>query len=195
MKYSDLYNYANGLETDAISVKDLARRIASSSGTDIGEVNFWPVELDSNISYGHIKYERDRSSAYGEEFRIANIRYDKTLNRCWTRFVCCKELMHVFDTPEERVDTREKFLKLMKELETLPMKPDISPMLASELNAEWMALIVLCPKKLRDRYKPLMADKTMSELDVALKLKIPEATVRSLMSDYYETALASFTRA
>jgi hypothetical protein len=189
MRYAALYQYSNGQTSDAISVHDLAGRICAFH-PDVGAYNFVPVELDPEVSLGHLKYERDRDSPYEGPFRVANIRYDKTLNRCWTRFVCCKELMHVFDSAEERVDDRNKFLKLMKEFESIPMKADISPMFASELSAEWMAVIVLCPKRLRDVLRPQWLDKTLSNYDVALRLKIPEVTIKSLMDDYYDTALA-----
>lgn len=190
MRYSDLYAYVQGSTASVVSVKDLAAQICAHHGNDVGIVNFWPVELDSNISFGHIKYEWDRDSPYEEEFRIANIRYDKTLNRCWTRFVCCKELMHVFDKPEERVDTREKFFRLMSELESLRLKEDMSPMFYSELEAQWMAIILLCPPRLRNVYKPLFENKSMSAYNIALKLKIPEAAIRNTMNDYYDQAMA-----
>jgi hypothetical protein len=192
MLFSDLYKYANDLPDDVISVKKLAVHIEAHH-PDIGEVNFWPVVLDAQISLGHMVYERARSSAYGAAFTVANVRYDKNQNRCWRRFICCKELMHVFDDANERVDSREKFLQLMKELESRPLKDDISAMFSSEMNAEWMALLVLCPKRLRDKWRPTWADKTLSDYDVALKLKVPEAYVFALMDDYYDAALKTLT--
>jgi len=190
MRFSDLYAHSNGLATEVISLDDLARHIVMHHD-HIGEVNFFPVELDSDVSLGHIKYERDRSSAYGAEFTVANIRYDNTLNRCWRRYVCCKELMHVFDTAAQRVDSREKFLKLMSEFATLPLSGDISPMLFSELQAEWMAVLVLCPARLREKYRAAWQAKELSDYDVALALKVPEAIINGLMSDYYDNALTN----
>ena len=98
--------------------------------------------------------------------------------------------MHIFDKPEELVNTRERFATLMSELESLRMKDDMSPMFFSEVEAQWMAVIVLCPPRLRNKYKPLLDNKTMSEYDIALKLKIPEAAIRNTMSDYYDQAMA-----
>ncbi|MCW2783327.1 MAG: hypothetical protein JWR35_3776 [Marmoricola sp.] len=92
--------------------------------------------------------------------------------------------MHIFDSADEKVSDRGRFLRLMQEFEVRPMAGDISPMFTSELRAEWMALIILCPKRLRDEVWPLWADKTLSNYDVALKFKIPEDVVESLMSDY-----------
>lgn len=162
----------------------------SAHHDDVGEVHFWPVDLDPEIAFGHIKYERDRSSPYEDEFTVANIRFDKNLTRCWRRFVCCKELMHVFDSAAERVDTREKFLRLMGEFEAIPISEDVSPMFLSELRAQWMALMVLCPKRLRDKYIIGWRDKSLTDYDLALKIKIPELAIKALMSDHYETGLA-----
>ncbi len=188
MNFAQLYNHVNGLTTDNISVKEVANFVVAHHD-DVGEVNFWPVELDPDISLGHIKYERDRSSPYDAEFSIANIRFDKCLNRCWRRFVCCKELMHVFDTADQRVDTRDRFVRLMGEFEAIPIPVDASPMFLSELWAEWKALIVLCPQRLREKYIAGWQNKTLSDFDIALKLKIPETVVSAAMGGYYLNAL------
>ena len=171
-------------------MRDVANRIVAHHA-QIGEINFYAVELDGDISLGHMKYERDRSSPYDDEFTVANIRFDKTLNRCGRRYVSCKEMMHIFDTADEAVSSRERFIQLLNEFETLPMPKDISPMYLSELNAEWKALLILCPKRLRDKYRGGWEANEVgySDLDIALKLKIPENLIRSIMSPYYETAL------
>ena len=74
MRFSDLYNYANGLPDPVISVRKLADYIVAHH-PDIGEVNFYPVEIDPNITLGHILYERERSGPYTDPYTVANIRY------------------------------------------------------------------------------------------------------------------------
>jgi hypothetical protein len=193
MRYSDLYTYAQSLIGDFVPLRDLARKIkADHSG--IEEIEFWPVDLDPHISLGHMKYERGRTSPYDAPFTIATIRYDKRANRCWTRFICCKELMHVFDDDAQSVNSREKFLKLMDEWQTRPLEADLSAMFTSEVNAEWMALLILCPLRLRTKWFQQWSDKSVSDYDVALALRIPEAFVKSVMSDYYLEALETLTR-
>lgn len=192
MKFIDLYNYVADLESPVIAVRDVKQRIIAHH-SEIGDIKFWPVDLDPQISLGHILYERERDSPYEQPFTVANVRFDRKQNRCWRRLICCKELMHVFDGPEEKASDRGRFLRLMQEFEVRPMAGDTSPMFSSELRAEWMALLILCPKRLRDATRPQWADKTLSNYDVALKYKIPEDVVESLMSDYYDTALARFT--
>jgi hypothetical protein len=192
MKFLDLYHYVQRLDSQVIAVRDLQNCIINRH-PDIGQIKLWPVDLDPQISLGHILYERERDSPYEAPYTVANVRFDRKQNRCWRRLICCKELMHIFDDPTEKVSDRGRFLKLMQEFEVRPMAGDISPMFNSELRAEWMALLILCPKHLRDVVRPQWADKTLSNYDVALKFKIPEDVIESLMSDYYDTALSRFT--
>jgi hypothetical protein len=140
-----------------------------------------------------MKYERARSSPYSEAFTIANIRFEKKQNRCWTRFICCKELMHVFDNEEQCVNSRQKFLHLMTELQQRPMRGDISQMFSSELDAEWMALLVLCPERLRTKWRQQWLEKQVSDYDVALALRIPENFIKPIMGEYHDTALQTLT--
>jgi hypothetical protein len=159
----------------------------------VEQVDFWPVELDQNISLGHMVYERAKSSAYGDSFTIANIRFDRTQNRCWARYICCKELMHVFDSEPQSVNSRQRFLQLMAEWQTRPMREDFSPMFSSEMDAEWMALLVLCPVRLRNKWRQQWINKTISDYDVALALRIPEIFARPVMGDYHDVALRTLT--
>jgi Zn-dependent peptidase ImmA (M78 family) len=193
MRFSDLYEYSNSLPEPTVSVRELANRIRSSH-QHVGEINFYPVDLDEDVSLGHIVYERDRSSPYEGEFTVANIRFSRQLNRCWRRFVCCKELMHLFDSDDERTNTRAKFVQLMNELETPPLAGDMSPMLSSEYEAEWMALTVLCPARLRDAYRDAFHSGELPAYEVAAAFRVPEAYVPALMSDYYKTALSALLR-
>lgn len=188
MKFVDLYKYIDGLNGEVIAIRDI-RRFIIVNHPDIGEIKFWPVDLDPQVALGYIRYDRDRDSPYSEPFRVANVRFDRQQNRCWRRLICGKELMHIFDEAAEQVSDRGRFLRLMQEFEVRPMAGDESPMFNSEIRAEWMALIILCPKRLRDAVRPLWLNKTLTSLEVALKFKIPEDTIESLMSDYYDTAL------
>ena len=52
-----------------------------------------------------------------------------------------------------------------------------------------MALAVLCPKPLRDRFRADWQNKVLSDYEVALEFRIPEAAVRTVMGDYFDTAL------
>jgi len=102
--------------------------------------------------------------------------------------------MHVFDGPDEIVDTRDKLLELMGEFGSPRLAVDASPMYQSELRAQWKAILCLSPKRIRDEMCQGLADGTYTQYDVANKLKIPEASVRGLQHEYYDEALSRALR-
>lgn len=187
MIFKDLYEFAAKIETPVIRVKDLARRITSYHD-EVGEITFTPVVLDENTTLGYVLYDYDRSSAYGDEFRIMGVRYSGDLNKCNRRFVCCKETMHAFDSDDERTNTRERFYTLMRELETNPLPARQSAMLSSENKAEWMALVILCPKPRRDALKAELDAGNMTPRQVAEDILLPEWTIEALMGSLYDEA-------
>ena len=191
MNFLDLYRFASAQAGPAIPVRALAEEIKMRHA-EIGEVFFWPVALDPQISLGHLKLERDRDSPYSEPFTVANIRFHSGLNRCWRRFVCCKELMHLFDSDDAKTDSRRKLEVLFSELEDARLTTDSSPMFKSERNANWMALAVLCPQASRDACLKLSRD-GMSNYEIALRLKVPEGCIPPLIGRYYESVLQKLT--
>jgi hypothetical protein len=158
----------------------------------VGEVALYPCKLDETISLGHIVYDQDRSSPYDGTFDVAIICFSQTLNRCWRRLVCTKELMHVFDGTQGRTSSRDRFVTLLRELETAPRYEDASPMFKTERDALWKSLLVLCPERLYAKH--IRRDLTGNEIAaVADTLKIPVQAVRALMSPYYHVARENLT--
>lgn len=191
MTFTDLYRYADSLTGDAVSVEDLRKKVVTEHPI-VEAVDFWACELDPQISLGHMILEMDRSSSYDHEYVSASIRFDKTRNTCWRRFVCCKELMHVFDDSLARTSDAKRFMRLMNELENNPIAVDSSPMFDSERNAEWMALLVLFPQRLRDHFIP-QHEGGMSDYEIALRVRIPEIYIKTVMSDRYARSLEVLT--
>jgi hypothetical protein len=102
--------------------------------------------------------------------------------------------MHVFDSADEKTNCPEKFIQLLNELES-PLPSDLSsPMFRSETRTMWMALAVLCPEPVRQYFKPKWDASEMSDYEIALKLKIPEGLIKSIMSDSFDAILATLTR-
>jgi hypothetical protein len=164
-----------------------AQRLSSQD-----ELWYVPVELDTAISYGHIKQYRIPNVVYdADPAWVTEIRYHKGLNVCWKRFVCCKELMHVFDSNEERADSSVKFCKLLSELETPLEFEKSSEMYKSETKAMWMALAILCPAPLYHSRHPVWIEKNYSNYAIALDLRIPEQYIDALKSENFRELLSS----
>lgn len=102
----------------------------------------------------------------------------------WRRAVLTKELMHCFDTDDEKADTAEKF-DLQIERFNNPRTP-MSPQFAAESLAFWRALAVLCNAERRAFHKAELAANRVSVDVVATALGIPVYHVREMMRDDFE---------
>lgn len=106
------------------------------------------------------------------------------LNYCWERFVVVKELMHYFDTPLERVSSQEEFEALLQDF-TVPA-PEMSDALHSEVKAFWMALGILCPELLRQKFARDRDSGAIDDLQIAEALKIPAQYVPRLFDPKFK---------
>ncbi|KCZ96956.1 hypothetical protein HPO_17445 [Hyphomonas polymorpha PS728] len=182
MPFSDLLDHVDaGAGNRVIVDADIVPKLKELTGQD--KVYFVPADLDTAISFGHVKRYREHDVPYGQPLWVTEVRFSNKLNTCWRRFVCCKELMHAFDAEHERADTAEKFLQLLNELELPPPTP--SGMLVSEARAVWSAMAVLAPARLiaplSERYKA----GDISDYEVALALRVPEFYVPHIMEDAF----------
>ena len=193
MTFRRLYDFSEGLRQRPIRVEeDLAPRVVHLTSQD--RIDFVPVDLDPEISLGHIKQYKEHQGGWDQDpLWVSSIRWHQDLNMCWRRFVCCKELMHVFDNDAERTDTAVKFETLLNELEVPPPAEQASPMYVSEIRTKWMALVVLAPRPLRT-WAIEQHVQGMSDYDVALALRIPENLIPALIGARYEPILDGLIR-
>ena len=192
MTFKRLYEFSENLRQRPVRVEqDLAPQVINLTAQD--RIDFVAVDLDPEISLGHIKQYRESNGVYNADpLWVSSIRWHADLNMCWRRFVCCKELMHVFDTDDERVDTAEKFETLLSELELAPPPEQASPMYISENRTKWMALCVLAPKPARD-WAVEQINAGAAPYDVALALRLPEDFINNLVGPRYEPILNTLT--
>jgi hypothetical protein len=102
----------------------------------------------------------------------------------WRRFIYTKELMHVFDTAEEKTDNRDKFDKQIQRLKDA--NAEMTPHYKAEVRAYWRALGALCLEKKRLEYKAQLAKDEISWEVVSASLSLPVAVIRWMMGDNYE---------
>lgn len=107
----------------------------------------------------------------------------RSLTKDWRRFVYTKELMHVFDEPEEKTDTPEKFDKHLDHFGD--PSPESNAQYRAEAKAFWRALAVLCPEKYRLEQEVLFKANQTSLDVVAARLKIPSQYVGELFKDNF----------
>lgn len=187
MSFVKLYRYAAGLGQYPVLLEGvLDEKVKTLASQD--ELYYVPVNLDPEISLGHIKQYREPRVPYDADPKwVTEIRYSRDLDLPHRRYVCCKELMHVFDSAAERTDSPEKFEQLLEEIET-PLPTQLaSQMYLSEDRTKWMAILALCPGPVRDKFKPEWEAGTLSDYEVALELQLPEILISTIMSERYET--------
>lgn len=188
MSFSKLYNYVETLTSVPIRIEGLVdSKILQLTPHD--KIWYVPVELDEKVSLGHYKSYRGLAPPYTAGDLIAEVRYSNQLNDCWKRFVCCKELMHLFDRPDEKVDNPAKYQVLLNELASNPIWTVASPSWRSESIAEWMAMAILCPRPIRNFYKQKLADGEMTENGVAFALRLPQHYIQDVMNEGYDITL------
>ena len=199
MEFADLYalaqemiatRIADGKVAAIVPVAEL--KIALIDRVDwLDDINIHPIDAKDGDPLAHYECYSDTDSKYEEPTSwVVLITYASDLSNCEKRFVWCKEMMHIFDTEGGCVKTEEQYRGLLSEIELKPLEP--SEAYLSENQAKWLALLILCPKPQRDAMMRRKASEGLTDYDVALHFRIPEAVVPSLFSEYYDRYYARF---
>jgi len=178
MSYEILYNEVQDLEPK-ISTKMLRNRALDlTQFTKIKEQ--WTGIIDKKIIRGFF-IEGPMGPPVPLKRDEALIVLVRGLEKDWRRLVYTKELMHVFDRPEEKANTPEKY-DLQAQRYSDPTA-EASSYYKASITAYWRALGLLCPEKHRLDYKRAIEADEMSIEVVAAKLKIPARHVLELFRD------------
>jgi hypothetical protein len=95
----------------------------------------------------------------------------------WKRLVIVKEVIHVFDGPEARVDTPHKLTQLIPNIITTQLTgAPFLPALNDHFGA-FRAMAVLLPKPMRQRLKDAIESGDRSVVEVAQFCQLPEVYV------------------
>lgn len=122
-----------------------------------------------------------RYYAFGGRPQQAIIHYSDDLNRCWTRFVICKELAHVLlDTQQDyTVDPNELINNLINAIPD-GVRADVD----SETLAQFGAIELLIPNECRDAMDRTLEDRD-SSMFLAERFRVPEKIVIYRTSSSY----------
>lgn len=187
MLYHELYAKVEALGAAPVLFNFLRDQIEADHG-DIQEVKLYPVHYEQPTGEAYYRLEDDRTSGYNDEYLVANIVFCQSLlsEPRQYRFALTKELMHVFDTPEEQVTSREQVIQFFTEIQNKPLWQHATAAYKSEIDTQWKALLMLCPKNVRDQLLVDYRAGEITEADVAQRFEIPEELVMALMDEYYD---------
>jgi hypothetical protein len=190
MNFPDLYNLVLAQGAKPAEFEFLRVNVVDGISW-LEKVNIWRLAHKPPTREARYTLFDDRTSPHNDEYLVADISYCSALEDDPTelRFALTKELMHVFDDRETWIDTREKFVKFLKDLQNTPL--DVSNgAIHFEHIARWMAILVLCPKNMRDHMKGQIDGKSQIVPELAAKWGLPEWLILVAIDDYYDTALA-----
>lgn len=194
MDFKELYSLVEQQKLDVpVGFQFICEQITGGQN-DVQEVKVWRHVYDPPKRTAHFMLFDDRTSAYNEEYLVADISYCSSLesDAADLFFALCKELMHVFDPVEARIDTPEKFRQFLRDLQNSPL--DLAKLgINMEHRAHWMAILLLCPKTLRDRICTEIAEGRALKSEVAQRVGLPEWLIEVVLDEYYNEALSILT--
>lgn len=110
----------------------------------------------------------------------ANICYSVTLNRCWRRFVVCKESAHLLIDDDPKKQFTVNPTELVQQLITGASSLTTGESMKSERLAVFAAIEMLMPWETRNQI-----DKTKSDLEIATQFVVPQNMVNLLVRSRY----------
>jgi hypothetical protein len=181
-RFSELYDYCQTLtpKVSRNSIKGKVKEMFEEIPRCI------KTSMDIEVSRGFFISSKNEQSDFVRQVGHKDvIILARGLNRCWERFVYVKELMHVFDNPDEYVDSSEKLGKLLNSFEIPPTVINDNAPFESEAIAFWRALSCLCPEKNRQEFLVALQKGHIDNYGIALKLRIPQQHVPYLLNERY----------
>lgn len=149
------------------------------------EISFYATDLDTNVLKGSIsRYVESKPYDTDPKF-VSIIQYSKKLSNCWARLVCCKEMMHIFDSKECKTSTLEEINNLTFKLCT-PFDGIVDKAVMADHVAVLPALRVLAPIKKIEQLRESYQNKLKNDYDIASFFRIPQLWVPLIMSEQYK---------
>jgi hypothetical protein len=193
MNFAKFYNIINeqvasqGDAPQPVSF-EFMRGLVTQDDTLVNSLDVWRVSYTPPTNEARFTLFDERDSRWDEPLYNAEISFCSSLeaNPEFLLFALTKELMHVFDPMETWINTRDKFISFLKDLQNSPLEME-NGSIRVEHRAKWMALLALIPASLRDYIVASTANKSRNEISVELGL--PRSLVDTALDEYYLTAL------
>lgn len=187
MTYVDLHQHCSGLEP-------YIKRAAIYDGVlkikGIQRVAHVIMDLDPTVCRGLYLSARNTNHPFVRQNGGHVIATARGLTPVWQRFVFIKELMHVFDDPDEATDSGDAFENLLSEF-TQPSAAKWSPQMEAEIDSFWMATSVICPEPSRKELATRVLDDPTQLQVIAKEVGIPDTIVARLFSATYEQTITN----
>ncbi len=182
----NLYEKFSGYTVLPIKIDWILEQVQEDCGID--EILLIPVQMDINVLLG-IHRMFTRTAEDGTSKRVLHVYYNSLLeeerNASIKRLVCCKELLHAYDSDQQTATSLKAVDHLIEGI-VVPPSSGMGASLASDHNGALHALMVLLPRDALDVIIPEHQGGRLSVEDVALLAGIPEAYARVSLSPVWK---------
>ncbi|MEZ5752286.1 MAG: hypothetical protein R3D60_10075 [Paracoccaceae bacterium] len=171
-----------------IEVEDIAAAIIRLGVAD--EIHFVPVAADPATIHGAFVRFRYHPVPYGDPVWVTHIPYNSADPLDLQRVVCCKEMMHIFDSDLERTDTRTEVPEFMDKLLGPLTTEDFGLadyMASKDKLAVYMCLPLLFPKAALQVAREAVKDRSRTPEEIAEWAKLPLRLVNLMIQEDWDT--------
>ena len=188
--FKPLYEFCQTLEPK-ISRRDIQNKTLELTG--VKSLKAVKSTLDTSQVRGFFLSVKNTEARLVQQLGCNVIVLARDLNYCWERFVFTKELMHLFDTADEKTSTDASFEALLTEFEVQQLT-EHSSQFTSDVKGLWMALSCLCPEKFRLEFIEQFEKGHIDHYGIALRLRIPQQYVRHLFHPKFNEIIESLLK-
>lgn len=195
MHYRELYQTVNAHVAAGDSPPrpvtfEFLRNLVTQDQSLVEQLHVFRVSHHPPVREARFTLFDEREARHDEPIYIAEISFCASLDDSpsYLLYALTKELMHVFDPMETWINTRDKFISFLRDLQNKPLELQ-NGSIAVEHKARWMALLALCPSTIRDYIKDSVVKGSLKE-ELAQELGLPSSMIDIALDEYYDQALA-----
>ncbi len=171
-----------------IDVDEVADAITNAGFQD--QIRFYDVAADPARIRGVFDQFTYRPGVYADPELVTLIPYNSNETLCWQRVICCKEMMHIFDSELEKTDTEEEIPDFLDKL-LGPLSTDdfglADFMAAKDKVALYQCLPLLFPNAALKIAREAVQQGIKTPQEVADWAKLPLKLVELMLEEEWDT--------
>lgn len=194
MNYRDLYQIvetqvASQTGTPKPVTFEFLRSLVTEDKSLVEQIQIFRVSYSPPIREARFTLFDERESLHDDALYFVEISFCAALedNPSFLLYALTKELMHVFDPMDTWINTRDKFISFLRDLQNRPLELK-NGAIAVEHKARWMAMLALCPLSIRTYIQQSFLKGSLKE-ELAQELGLPSAMIDIALDTYYDEAL------
>lgn len=194
MLYRELYNAVDAYVAAQDSAPrpisfEFLRDLVTKDKSLVEQLDVFRVTYQPPVGEARFTLFDEREALHDEPVYIAEISFCAALDDSpsYLLYALTKELMHVFDPMDTWINTRDKFISFLLDLQNKPLELQ-NGSIAVEHKARWMAILALCPATIRNYIKDSIAKGKLKE-ELAQELGLPSSMIDIALDQYYDHAL------